>query len=187
MHNLNRIRFGIFSCLKSALFSLYAFLYGTFAFNYGEKFLYQLNNDAVQVEVPGAEGLVSGGEPECEVEERLLVGSGLWWTYIGVAIFCICFSGMMSGLTVGLLSIDDLELEIMIYKDGTDEEDEKNRRRAKKIKPVLEQEHHLLVTLLLCNACALEALPIFLDKVVPSWLAVVLSVTAVLFFGEIIP
>jgi hypothetical protein len=42
----------------------------------------------------------------------------------------------------------------------------------------------LLVTLLLANAAAMEALPIFLDKMVPEWLAIILSVTAVLFFGE---
>ena len=33
----------------------------------------------------------------------------------------------------------------------------------------------------------MEALPIFLDAIVPSYLAIIISVTAVLFFGEIIP
>lgn len=47
--------------------------------------------------------------------------------------------------------------------------------------------HYLLVTLLLANATANEALPLFLDQLVPSWLACILSVTVVLFFGEIIP
>lgn len=44
-----------------------------------------------------------------------------------------------------------------------------------------------LVTLLLMNALANEALPLFLDELVPSYMAVILSVTLVLFFGEIIP
>ena len=49
---------------------------------------------------------------------------------------------------------------------------------------VLKRPHWLLVTLLLVNAAAMEALPIFLDRLVsPTW-AIVLSVTAVLFFGE---
>lgn len=43
------------------------------------------------------------------------------------------------------------------------------------------------MTLLLCNALAMEALPLFLDKVVPSAIAIVISVTAVLIFGEIVP
>ena len=62
-----------------------------------------------------------------------------------------------------------LELDIMIYKESEDDEAEKKRAIAKKLKPVLEKNHQLLVTLLLCNAAALEALPIFLDKLVPSW------------------
>ena len=45
----------------------------------------------------------------------------------------------------------------------------------------------MLVTLLLCNAAAMETLPIFLDKVVSPVDAVLFSVSLVLIFGEIIP
>ena len=45
----------------------------------------------------------------------------------------------------------------------------------------------MLVTLLLMNAIAMESLPIFLDRVVPSFYAVLISVTVVLVFGEIVP
>lgn len=38
--------------------------------------------------------------------------------------------------------------------------------------------------MLLGNAVAMEALPIFLDFMLPSYLAIIISVTAVLFFGE---
>ena len=53
--------------------------------------------------------------------------------------------------------------------------------------PLIKREHHLLVTLLLCNAGAMEALPIFLDKLVSPVAAILISVTMVLMFGEIIP
>jgi len=33
----------------------------------------------------------------------------------------------------------------------------------------------------------MEALPLSLDKLLPEWAAIVVAVTAVLFFGEIIP
>ena len=56
---------------------------------------------------------------------------------------------------------------------------------AKAILPILSQHHLLLVTLLLMNAAANEALPLFLDELVPSYIAIVLSVTIVLFFGEV--
>lgn len=43
------------------------------------------------------------------------------------------------------------------------------------------------MTLLLCNALALETLPIFLDRIVPSHVAILISVTAVLIGGEVVP
>jgi hypothetical protein len=46
------------------------------------------------------------------------------------------------------------------------------KRAAEKLIPLVEQHHWLLVTLLLCNALANEALPLFLDRLVPAWLAV---------------
>lgn len=83
---------------------------------------------------------------------------------------------------MGYLSIDKLELEIKAAI-GTDEE----KREAAVILPILKRHHYLLVTLLLANAFAMEALPIFLDSLVPSIWAIIISVTAVLFFGEVIP
>jgi len=41
--------------------------------------------------------------------------------------------------------------------------------------------------LLLANALALEALPIFLDKIVPSYLAIFISTASVVIFGEVLP
>ena len=93
-----------------------------------------------------------------------------------------CFAGLMSGLTVGYLSIDDLVLELR-FNNGTDEEKE----HASKLLPILAKRHWLLVTLLLMNAFCMEALPLFLHKIVPEFMAVLISVILVLFFGEIIP
>jgi len=61
------------------------------------------------------------------------------------------------------------------------------KKYCKKIIPLVSQHHLLLVTLLLANAAAMETLPIFLDRLVPSYLAIILSVTLILFFGEVIP
>lgn len=52
---------------------------------------------------------------------------------------------------------------------------------------VVSQPHLLLVTLLMCNAAAAEALPLFLDRLFNPISAVLISVTVVLLFGEIIP
>lgn len=88
----------------------------------------------------------------------------------------------MSGLTVGYLSIDDLELELKSI-NGT----EKEKKNANKVLPILAKRHWLLVTLLLMNAGAMEALPVYLNDLVPEYMAVIISVTLVLLFGEILP
>lgn len=80
------------------------------------------------------------------------------------------------------MSIDDLVLELR-STNGTEEEKE----YAQKVLPILAKRHWLLVTLLLMNAICMEALPLFLDKIFPEFMAIVISVSLVLLFGEIIP
>ena len=99
-----------------------------------------------------------------------------------MAIFLTCFAGAMSGLTVGYLSIDSLILELKI-SNGTENE----KFYAKKILNIISNHHWLLVTLLLCNSFAAEYMPIVLDKLCGEFAAVIISVTLLLFFGEIIP
>jgi hypothetical protein len=48
---------------------------------------------------------------------------------------------------------------------------------------LLSNHHFLLVTLVIWNAAAMEALPLFLDRLADPVTAVVLSVTVVLIFG----
>ncbi|KAL9855172.1 putative DUF21 domain-containing protein [Arabidopsis thaliana] len=86
----------------------------------------------------------------------------------------------MSGLTLGLMSLGLVELEIL-QQSGSSAE----KKQAAAILPVVKKQHQLLVTLLLCNAAAMEALPICLDKIFHPFVAVLLSVTFVLAFGEI--
>jgi CBS domain containing-hemolysin-like protein len=100
---------------------------------------------------------------------------------VGFSILA-CFAGAMSGLTVGYLSIDMLILEIKLIS-GT----EKEKQYANKIKRIISDHHWILVTLLLCNAFACEAMPILLDKLVSDIMAIVVSVTVLLFVGEIVP
>ncbi|KAF7818298.1 DUF21 domain-containing protein [Senna tora] len=107
----------------------------------------------------------------------------LWWfVYAGISCFLVLFAGIMSGLTLGLMSLGLVDLEIL-QRSGTSTE----KKQAAAILPVVQKQHQLLVTLLLCNACAMEALPIYLDKIFHPFVAVLLSVTFVLAFGEVIP
>lgn len=88
----------------------------------------------------------------------------------------------MSGLTLGLMSLDLVEMEVL-QRSGTPQE----QKQAAAIFPVVKKQHQLLVTLLLCNAIAMEALPLFLDNIFHPVVAIILSVTFVLAFGEVLP
>ena len=50
----------------------------------------------------------------------------------------------------------------------------------------MKNQHLLLCTLLIGNSLAMEALPIFLDTLVPSYVAILISVTLILAFGEVL-
>lgn len=38
--------------------------------------------------------------------------SWLFYTYLCVSIFCVCMAGLMSGLTLGFFSLDEIDLEV---------------------------------------------------------------------------
>ncbi|XP_048136998.1 DUF21 domain-containing protein At2g14520-like isoform X1 [Rhodamnia argentea] len=108
-------------------------------------------------------------------------GAG-FWVHLGIITFLVTFAGLMSGLTLGLMSLSLVDLEVLA-KSGTPTD----RKYAEKILPVVRRQHLLLCTLLICNAAAMEALPIVLDSLVTAWGAILISVTLILLFGEIIP
>ncbi len=72
-------------------------------------------------------------------------------------------------------------MQLKVYTEAGSPKEKEN---AKKILPVIKKHHLLLVTLLLANACAVEAMPIFLDRITDPVTAILISVTAVLLFGE---
>jgi hypothetical protein len=115
-----------------------------------------------------------GGEHDVSPSQRLV----LMVSSVGLVVT----AGLMSGLTLGLMSMDVVELEVL-KRSGTPRE----QTYAATITPILANQHFLLVTLLLCNAVSMEALPLFLDRLADPVTAILISVTAVLVFGEILP
>jgi hypothetical protein len=95
---------------------------------------------------------------------------------------------------MGLVGLDKDDLEVRLDAKEEDEPDPKERekmplekKQIRRILPLKSDHHVLLVTLLLLNSAANEMLPLWLDRIVPQWAAIVLSVTLVLVFGEILP
>jgi metal transporter CNNM len=62
------------------------------------------------------------------------------------AVILTLLAGLFSGLTLGLMSLESLELELLI-KAG----DERQAKYAKRIEPVRKSGNQLLCTLLLTN------------------------------------
>ncbi|XAR71690.1 hypothetical protein NMG60_11018076 [Bertholletia excelsa] len=105
----------------------------------------------------------------------------MFWVYLFICVTLVAFAGLMSGLTLGLMSLSLVDLEVLT-KAGECQD----RKNAEKILPTVKNQNLLLCTLLVCNSMAMEALPIFLDGIMPSWGAILISVTLILAFGEVI-
>lgn len=103
--------------------------------------------------------------------------------YLVMSTFCIAVSSIMAGLLMGLMTLEPLSLHILIRTS----EDEKERRIAEDLLPLVERHHLILVSILLVNCYAAESLPVFLSYLMPEKVAVLLSVVTILIFGEIIP
>jgi metal transporter CNNM len=80
------------------------------------------------------------------------------------------------------LALDFTEMKVK-SQSGT----AKEKEYANKVLPIIKNHHLLLVSLMLWNASATEALPIFLNRLVSEYISIIISVTLVLLFGEIIP
>eukprot|EP00759_Apiculatamorpha_spiralis_P021736 PhF_6_TR26318/c0_g1_i2/m.37833/K16302/CNNM; metal transporter CNNM len=117
-----------------------------------------------------------------------------WWISAAMSLFCTFSACLTSGLTMGLVCMDDFQLSIVnecrLSDCRSDEERERleiTKRRVARVLPLVSRHHLLIVTLLLADAAASELLPLALDNIVPEWLAVIFSVTLILIFVEIVP
>ena len=106
-----------------------------------------------------------------------------FWVRIGIIGFLLCVAALMSGLTIGLMSLDTNNLAIL-KRCGTPQQ----QKYAAAIEPLRKRTHLLLCTLLIGNMLATETLPIILDDLFGGgWKAIVISTVLVVVFGEIIP
>ncbi|XP_056110365.1 metal transporter CNNM2 isoform X1 [Rhinichthys klamathensis goyatoka] len=115
------------------------------------------------------------------VEERKFLLP--FWLQVTFISMLLCLSGMFSGLNLGLMALDPMELQI-VQNCGT----EKEKNYARKIEPVRSQGNYLLCSLLLGNVLVNTTLTILLDDIAGSGLiAVVMSTIGIVIFGEIVP
>ncbi|KAM9392908.1 metal transporter CNNM4 [Pholidichthys leucotaenia] len=105
------------------------------------------------------------------------------WLQVILICFLLVLSGLFSGLNLGLMALDPMELRI-VQSCGT----EKEKKYARKIEPIRRKGNYLLCSLLLGNVLVNTTLTILLDDLIGSGLgAVVASTIGIVIFGEIVP
>ncbi|MBD3311815.1 MAG: DUF21 domain-containing protein [Candidatus Magasanikbacteria bacterium] len=95
-----------------------------------------------------------------------------------ITISLVLLSGLFSGLTLGLLSLNKNELERKIALGN---------KQAKKVYSVRKRGNLLLCTLLLGNVAVNSAIAIFLGNIASGVVAGIIATGLIVVFGEIIP
>lgn len=95
-----------------------------------------------------------------------------------IVVILVLLSGLFSGLTLGLLSLDKQELQRKISLGD---------KTAKKVYSVRKNGNLLLCTLLLGNVAVNSTLAIFLGGIASGVMAGIIATALIVVFGEIIP
>ncbi|XP_053161711.1 metal transporter CNNM4-like isoform X2 [Hemicordylus capensis] len=105
------------------------------------------------------------------------------WFLISSIFILLGLSGMFSGLNLGLMSLNLMELRI-VQKCGT----AKERKYASRIEPIRKTGNYLLCSLLLSNILVNNCLAVLFDTILgKNLLAVLTSTFCIVIFGEILP
>lgn len=97
---------------------------------------------------------------------------------------CVTLGALMSGLLMGVMTLDPLILSIKARTAATEGE----RRAARALIPFVQNKNLVLVSVVLVNCGVNEALPVFIERIIENtFIAIALSVTLVVFAGEIVP
>jgi metal transporter CNNM len=120
---------------------------------------------------------LSVGEGWADLDEQAHV------VYPIVCLILLLLSGMCSGLTIGIFSVDVVDMRLQVNTAESDWE----RKRAKRLVWLLEHGNQTLVSLLVANTICMTALPIMLERMVGELIALIMAVSLLLLFGEVLP
>jgi CBS domain containing-hemolysin-like protein len=131
--------------------------------------------------------------PFAEAQDAAMAAAR-FWLFVALSLLCVCCAGIAAGLTLGVATMEPFQLHVIrgtISVECNSAEERKNlvflKECAETIAKIVTGDHRLMVTLMLFNTLANEALPVFLDQILSPVASVLLSVSVVLICGEILP
>jgi len=110
------------------------------------------------------------------------VFSSQFWLHIVVLSAVVVGIVFVSGIIPGISSIDMTNLNALQKSSSPDDQ-----RTAKRVIPLVQRRHLMLVTFYLLKLAGIVIFPIYLSQISNPWVGVVISIFIVLFFSEIIP
>ncbi|KAF8819316.1 CBS domain-containing protein, partial [Cardiosporidium cionae] len=119
-----------------------------------------------------------------------LEGFAMAWSVsitVPIVILCAFGSAIFSGLTLGLLSLDLVQLKLITHQSNQSAEEEKQAALAKRILKIRTDSNYLLVTLLVGNVAVNSAFSILLGELTTRLVGFLISTVVITIFGEIIP
>ncbi|KAL8273941.1 hypothetical protein Esti_002120 [Eimeria stiedai] len=106
---------------------------------------------------------------------------------ICLAFLCALGSAIFSGLTLGLLTLDLVQLKLVIDRPKETRADEINSRYARRILPLRKDGNYLLVTLLAGNVAVNAGFSLLLGGLTDGLVGFLVSTVVITIFGEILP
>ncbi|KAE9394322.1 hypothetical protein BT96DRAFT_827838 [Gymnopus androsaceus JB14] len=97
------------------------------------------------------------------------------WVKLLVSTTLVLFGGLLAGLTLGLMGLDELHLRVLAAASDCPQE----KRNAKEVLLLMQKGRHwVLVVLLISNVITNESLPVFLDGAIGGGIPAILISTA---------
>lgn len=98
-----------------------------------------------------------------------------------LAFICVFVAAVEAGLLMGVMSLDPTILEVK----GRTAKSPVERKQARTLLAFVRRKNLIMTSIIIINMAVNEALPVFLDRLVPTYLSVLLSTTLVVFVGEV--
>lgn len=109
-----------------------------------------------------------------------------WYTLVLIIILGM-FSGIFSGLNLGVLGLDTKNLELLMMGPFETKDDEKDAWYAKKLLPLRRRGNLLLCAILLGNVAVNSLLSIMMADITSGTMGFITSTAIIVIFGEIVP